>query len=135
MNQEITQIIIDFNNTLLSLAMNIANVCPKSLIGSNIKDIEKTFRKKENFTKFVDLFSVKVLQYKERIDEGEESFFMDKDYSEDLGDQDSSYLNHVISLKSVWGQLKKENKEIVLMNMQILCALSQQYFEFIKSNM
>lgn len=133
MNQEIYQLITDFNNTLLDLALNIANICPSSIIGTNIKDIEKTIKRKDLHSKFIDIFCVKVLKYKDEIDSGEESFFMDKDYSSDLSDQDSSLLNHVLSLKSIWKFLKKDNKEIVIMNMQILCALAQQYFEFIAS--
>jgi hypothetical protein len=133
MNQEIYQLITDFNNTLLDLALNIANICPSSIIGTNIKDIEKTIKRKDLHSKFIDIFCVKVLKYKDEIDSGEESFFMDKDYSSDLSDQDSSLLNHVLSLKSIWKLLKKDNKEIVIMNMQILCALAQQYFEFIAS--
>lgn len=131
MNQEMHQIISDFNDTLLSLIINITNVCPNSIIGTNVRDIEKTIKKKDNFTKFIDLFCIKVLQYKDKIDAGDDSFFMNKDYADDMTDQDSSMLNHVISLKSIWSSLKKENREIVLMNMQILCELSQQYFNYV----
>ena len=124
----ISELIIDFNNTLLSLAQNVAFVCPDSLIGTNIKDIERQIKKKENFRKFIDLFCVKVLQYKDKIDAGDETFFMNNSYENDLNDQGSDALNHVISMKSVWSKLKQDNKEIVIMNMQILCELSQQYY-------
>jgi len=127
------QIINDFNNVLLSLALNIASVCPNSIIGTNIKDIEKSIIKSENFTKFIDLFSIKVLQYKPQIDEGSDSFFITKDYSKDLEDHADVTLNDVISLKSVWNELKKENKEIVIFNMQMLCELSLQYYNYIKT--
>lgn len=135
MNQEIVQIISDFNDTLLSLATNLADVRPTSIIGTNIKDIEKVFRRKDNFTKFIDLFSIRVLRYKDDIDDGNDNFFMHKDYAEDLNDCDSSYLNHVISLKSIWQELKVENRQIVILNMQLLCALAQQYLEYVVSTM
>ncbi len=124
----INELITDFNNTLLSLAQNVAFVCPTSLIGTNIKDIERQINKKENFKKFIDLFCVKVLQYKDKIDAGDETFFMNNSYENDLNDQGSDALNHVISMKSVWAKLKQDNKNIVIMNMQILCELSQQYY-------
>lgn len=124
----INDVVTDFNNTLLSLAQNVAYVCPTSLIGTNIKDIERQIKKKENFRKFIDLFCVKVLQYKDKIDEGDETFFMNNTYENDLNDQGSDALNHVISMKTVWSKLKQENKDIVIMNMQILCELAQQYF-------
>lgn len=133
MNQEMVQVVTDFNNTLLSLAMNVASICPTTIIGSNMKDIEKAIKRKDNLTKFIDLFCIKVLQYKDKIDAGDESFFLTKDYTSDLGDQDSSYLSHVLSFKDIWGKLKKENKNIVLVNMQILCELAQQYYEYILS--
>lgn len=133
MNKEITAVISDFNNILLTLALNISNICPNSVIGANIKDIEKQFKKKENFTKFIDLFCIKVLQYKDEIDEGDDNFFMTKDYSKDLEGQESSAFDYVLSFKSIWGQLKKENKQIVIFNMQLLCELSQQYFKYIQS--
>lgn len=127
MNPEIVQLVIDFNSTLLSLAQNVASICPTSIIGSNIKDIEKQIKRKENFTKFIDLFCIKVLQYKDQIDSGEETFFMTKDYSKDIEGHDIG-LNDIISLQSVWKEFKKENKDIVILNMQILCDLAQLYF-------
>ena len=130
MNQEIILLITDFNNILLSLASNVATVCPTSVIGTNFKDIEKQIQKKGNFNKFIDLFCIKVLLYKDKIDEGDETFFMNKDYKADLQDQNADILDHVITLKSVWTQLKKENKEIVMFNMQMLCDLAQQYYNF-----
>ncbi|QKF93980.1 hypothetical protein QKU48_gp0522 [Fadolivirus algeromassiliense] len=135
MNKEIISLISDFNDTLLSLALNIANICPTSVLGTNIKDIEKQIKRKDNFTKFIDMFCIKVLQYKDQIDAGDESFFMNKDYSKDLEGQESVSFDYVLSFKSIWNQLKKENKQIVILNMQILCELSQQYFNFIQSSM
>lgn len=132
MNKEIINTISDFNSTLLSLAFNISSICPNSIIGTNIKDIEKTINRKVNFTKFIDLFCIKVLQYKNEIDEGKESFFLGKDYKKDLEDHASDALNHVITMKSIWGDLSRENKNIVILNMQILCELAQQYFNYIK---
>lgn len=130
----IIQTVSDFNETLLSLAINVSTACPNSLIGNNIKDIQKAIKNNPsdiNFTKFIDLFTTKVLQYKERIDSGDESFFMDKDYKSDLDTNDDSYLDKVISLKSIWKDLKKENRKIVIQYMQFLCALSQQYFDYV----
>ena len=128
MNSETISLITDFNNTLVSLASNVAMVCPNSMIGTNLIMIKKQIGKKENLNKFIDVFCIKVLQYKNQIDAGDETFFMNKDYKNDLQDQNADLLDHVITLKSIWSQLKKENKEIVMVNMQILCELAQQYF-------
>ena len=136
MNNEIIQVVNDFNATLLSLAQNVAGTRPTSVIGNNIKDIEKQIKHKNNFTKFIDIFCIKVLQYKDKIDSGKESFFMEKDYSNDLDEEDrnADTLNIVISLKSVWKDFKPENKQIIMLNMQILCDLAQIYYNYISQN-
>ncbi len=126
-----TQITTDFNEVLISLALNIADVCPNSVIGVHIVDIQKTIRRKAFFNKFIEVFCVKVLQYKDRIDSGDESYFLEKDYKDDLDKEEESALTHIISMKSIWKELKPANKEIVMMNMQILCELAQQYFDII----
>ena len=129
----INEVVNDFNEMLLSLANNLAEVCPNSIIGTNINDINKMIKNKTNFYKFIDLFTIKVLPYKVQIDAGDEGYFMKKDYESDLNDSSESTLNSVISLKSVWKTLKQDNKEIVIFNMQCLCALAQDYFEHVKS--
>ena len=126
-----TQIITDFNEVLISLALNVADVCPNSIIGVHIKDIEKTISKKENFKKFIGLFCVRVLKYKSEIDEGNESYFLEKDFKTDLQDGESDALSHILSFKSIWKELKPSNRQIVITSMQILCALAQQYFDII----
>ncbi len=39
-----TQIITEFNEVLISLALNIAEVCPNSVIGTHIIDIQKMIK-------------------------------------------------------------------------------------------
>lgn len=129
-----TEIVSDFNNVLISLALNVADVCPNSLIGVHIKDIEKTIKRPDNFKKFINLFCTRVLQYKDQIDEGNEDYFLEKDYKGDLKGEESSALTHILSFKSIWKELKPDNKQIVITSMQILCELAQQYFDEIDSN-
>ena len=49
-------IVTDFNSMLLDLAKNVADICPTSILGANIKDIEKQINKPSNRLKFIDLF-------------------------------------------------------------------------------
>jgi hypothetical protein len=126
-----TQIITDFNEVLISLALNVADVCPNSIIGVHIKDIEKAIKKSDNFKKFINLFCIRVLKYKNKIDEGNESYFLEKDFENDLRDGESDALSHILSFKSIWKELKPDNKQIVITSMQILCELAQQYFDII----
>lgn len=135
MNTEIIEVINDFNQTLVSLANDISAICPNSIIGNNIKDIEKTIKKKENLTKFIDIFCIKVLKYKDEIDKGNDDFFIKKDYSDDLKEDEMSQLDIVNAIKEIYIKLNKTNKEIVIQNMQILCELAQMYFQYIYNNM
>ncbi len=129
------EIINDFNNTLLNCAQNLAIVCPNTLISDNIKDIEKIIKRKQNFTKFIDMFCMKVLKYKSQIDNMDEKFFMEKDYGSDVNDIGQSdpgdIVSKIFTLKDIWGKLSNDNRQIVMINMQILCALAQEYFNFI----
>ncbi|ARF11269.1 hypothetical protein Klosneuvirus_1_126 [Klosneuvirus KNV1] len=134
MNSKIDEIVNDFNNMLSSLILNIATVCPKSIVGTNIKDIEKHIKSPKNKVKFVDLFCVKVLQYKNEIDNGDENFFMTKDYKDDLKDSEGNLLDQVVSMKSIWKDLSKENREIVISYMQMLCELSLQYYMIVRKS-
>lgn len=133
MSSNINETVNDFNDMLLSLAINLSTVCPHSIIGTNISEIKKAIKNPDNFKKFIDTFCIKVLPYKKEIDSGDETFFMEKDYSEDLKESGTSALDHVISLKSIWNDLKKENKKIVIFNMQCLCALALDYYNHVIS--
>lgn len=128
------QTVDDFNNLLLMLLKNIASVCPDSIIGRNIKDIDKTFKSAlpVNKSKFMDIFIAKVLQYKPQIDSGNEDFFLKKksydDDLKDISDGQESWADTVFEFKTVWTQLKRENKDLVIQYMKILCELAQNYF-------
>ena len=120
-------IVTDFNSMLLDLAKNVADICPTSILGANIKDIEKQINKPSNRLKFIDLFCGKVLQYKDKIDSGDETFFLQKNYDDDLKDE-SALVGKVFEFKTIWIQLSDNNKNVVKQYMKILCALAQQYF-------
>ena len=129
MDSQITDTVNDFNNMLLSLVQNIAAICPRSVIGTNIRDIEKQLKNPKNFNKFIDLFCIKILIHKDKIYACNETFFLDdRNIKRSLDDQPSGILDQVLSMKSVWHELKQENKEIVFFNLQMLCELAQNYF-------
>jgi hypothetical protein len=125
MNNNLEQLLTDFNTLLLDLIQNIADVCPDSIVCIHKKTIERELKRYENRTKFIDGFVGRVLQYKSKIDEGDETFFMHKSYDDDV----TPDLSHqVFEFKSIWSKLKKENKEFVIQYMQLLCELAQKYF-------
>ena len=122
-------IVSDFNSTLTSLLTNLATVCPNSIIGTNINTIVKTVNSKQYPTKFIEMFCIKVLKYKEEIDSGNDEFFLKKDFKTDMDGGDVS-VDIVPSIKALWKDLKEENRKIAVYTLQILCALSQEYFVY-----
>ena len=135
----IDQIVADFNTTLKDLALNIANVCPTSLIGSNIRLIQNAIDNPKNKTKFIDIFVQRVLIYKSQIDNGEEDFFLGKSYQDIIdrqttNDDKKDILERIFEFKELWKTLNKMNKNIVIQYMQLLSMLAEQYFIIIDQN-
>jgi len=130
---EIEQIITDFCNLLIDLCRNIAEICPDSIVGANIKDVEKAINNQQNKLKIMDGFVAKVLKYKNEIDMGDENFFLSKSYDNDM-EEHISFINKIFEFKTIWGQLKRENKDLVIQYMQLLCELAQRYFLLVCNN-
>lgn len=126
-------IVDDFNIMMSDLIHNIADICPNTIIGNNVGYMEKLIKKKDNNRKLIDLFISKVLIYKPQIDEGNDDFFLNKSYDDDITTVDTNKNSEYISgkifeFKDIWFKLKYENKQLIIQYMQLLCQLSQEYF-------
>jgi hypothetical protein len=124
------QIISDFIETLTSFVDNVADVCPNTIIGDNKSTIMGIIKKKENHQKTIDVFVSKILVYKPEIDSGDESFFLNKSYDDDVQGMDGGDMitGKIFEFKNIWTKLNGENKQIVIQYMQFLCLLAQNYF-------
>ena len=123
-------IISDFNETLIDLATQLSILCPTSVIANNL-DILKQLMKREP-KKMMDIFVLYILKYKKRIDAGDDNFFMNNNFDAELGEvgnkmNDNSIFQKAFEFKSIWKQLKQDNREIVKQYMQLLCQLSFDY--------
>ncbi len=127
---DIEQLVTDFNSTLLSFVESLAEVCPDTIIADNKSTIKNMVNKKENKRKVIDIFVAKVLIYKPRIDAGDERFFLEKSYDDDVKGVDGGNMvsGRIFEFKNIWKNLKKENKDFVIQYMQLLCLLAQNYF-------
>jgi len=120
------EVINDFNDTFMFMIKDIANVCPKSMVGTHQKDIEKLAKNKEKPTLLIDMFVMKVLKYKNEIKERKDTFFLSKSYDDDV-ESNAFLLHKILEFKSIWVDLKHENREIVFDYMNILCDLADAY--------
>lgn len=114
-----------FNKAVLEFASNISQVCPNSIIANNISVIRTMISQYPQ--KFMGLFIQHVLKYKNQIDTGDDAFFMNKDFNDDV-QGDSSAIQKVFAFKSIWETLSPQNKNVVKQHMQFLCFLAQEYF-------
>lgn len=121
----------DFNTIFLDMANYIANICPSSVIGRNIKDINKAFEHlcPKNKTKFIDGYVIKVLKYKKFIDEENEEFFFKEIEKDEVKNSKELKTNEIdlYELKTIWCKLKQEDKDQIFQFLQGLCAVSQEY--------
>lgn len=127
------ELVDDFNMTLLDLVNNIADICPESLIGNNIKSIRETFNKVENKESFIGVFITKILKYKDRIDKGDEDFFLNITFDDVSNGNNRDTLIEIFKFKNIWKKLTRNNKDIIIEYLKILCALAEQYFLYIDS--
>lgn len=120
-NQDIVN---DFNSLVLELASQISQVCPTSFIANNLNILQHIVKTKPK--KVIDIFVEHVLKYKPQIDEGDETFFMNNTYSSDIG-SDNDLSSKVFEFKTIWKQLSRDNKDIVIKYMQYMCHLALSY--------
>lgn len=114
----------EFNRCIIEFATNLSKVCPNSIIANNISYIKNIAR--EYPTKLVEIFIVYVLKYKDKIDQGDDDFFMNNSYSEVGNDQNT--LSSIFEFKNTWKVLSIQNRNIVKQYMQYLCGIAQNYF-------
>lgn len=128
----------DFNELLIDLVSNIADICPKSTIGVHIKDIVKVINTPKHKVKFIEWFVINILVYKSEIESGNDSFFMNKldtkeGYSKELKGYERM-TDKLFEFRNIWGSIKSENKLVIIEYMKLLCQLAQNYFDITYSD-
>ena len=117
------QLVVDFCECLLALAVNVADICPNSLIGNNIKHVKTIITTPKNKVELIMLFIEQVMPFKVEIKKREESFFMDKK----CDGLDSDMMSKIFEFRSIWASLKPENKKIFIDTMIILCEVAEEF--------
>jgi hypothetical protein len=113
-----------FNNTLINLAIQLAEICPKSIISIYLNLIKKVVL--NNPDKIIIEFIIHVLPHKDKIDAGNEDFFMNKSYEKEAKGDDE-VIDKIFKFKDIWKQLNTTNKNIVIQYMICLCYYAQLY--------
>ena len=118
-----------FNNHLLEFLDDIISIFPNNL------DIRtgKTFIegvKKVNPKSLILFWKESILDlYEDQIEKGDSTFFLNKDYKYDLGEQETNRAMEVINdIKNLVRETSQKNKNIAMKYMQNLTKLCKLYF-------
>lgn len=126
-----------FNEVLTDFANNLAYIAPTSIIGNNIKEINKIIKNRVHRELFINKFILNVLVFKNKIDKNDESFFLGDNFTKRVLDHkeikeaatdEKTIMSKIFELKSIWGTLSSANKSIIFEYMQTLCNIAQEYF-------
>lgn len=130
---ETSQHLNDFISTLIDL-MDGLSVIPQikqSIIFQNIGLVQNSIN--SNKQKVIEQFIIHVLPFKTEIDNGNDEFFLNHDYS-NKNNVDKNGLEQIFQFKSVWKTLSDENKDTIKDYMKILCYCSNEYFKIVYIN-
>lgn len=114
-----------FNLTLVNLINDLILVFPEY---DNLKIFKEKFTllKSTNPRLILTYFKNTVYTYKDQINSKDESFFLEKNYDEDVQIDNKEWaLDEVLNLKVLWGQLNDDNKSTVWKYFQILIKLCE----------
>lgn len=122
--------VTEFNNMLIDLASQLAVLCPSSIIANNIDVLTHIVKKKPKVV--IDAFVLYVLKYKQRIDAGDEDFFLNNSFDSEISDvekrtNENDLVKKAFEFKAIWKQLSQQNRDIVKQYMQYMCQLALTY--------
>ena len=150
MNSSTLLLATQFNESVEALAVQFAELYPKSTLGKNlnliltatsedsknkVKDEDGTLIPSRPNKIIIEQFVLNVLEYKDKIDSRDESFFLEQDHSDKINEKISEHNGNkdkvfdiINEFKNVWSQLSSDNKEVVFMTLSYLCDLALSYF-------
>jgi hypothetical protein len=121
---DISDIQTEFNQTLFDLASQLKTLCPYSFVAKNLSVLEILLKTEPS--KVIDLFTLRALKYKTQFDSGNDSFFLNGNFSADV-DGDSAVVGKIFELKESWKSLSNDNRSIVRQYLKYLFDLSDEY--------
>ncbi len=81
--------------------------------------------KKTNPRKLLDVFKTKFLPYEIKINEMDETFFLNRNYDNDVS-KDIKILNAISNIKTYWKNLSDNSKKNIWLYLKVLIKLSKK---------
>ena len=116
----------EFNKLVYDFSVQLAKVCPNSLISNNIKLVHDVLSGHPD--KIVGLFILYVLPDKEMIESDNEGYFMEKTYKDVTGNE-SKLVSYVFEFKDIWKSLSVKNQNFVRQYMKAMCYYAMEYYK------
>lgn len=115
-----------FNQQLINFIEELNNLFPKD------KEIQLALNtvyilKKTNPKKIIEFFKEYFMPYEEKIKKMDVSFFMQKNYDNELSDYVKS-LNVITNLKKYWDIMSPKSKKNIWIYMNVLVKLCHKYY-------
>ncbi len=82
--------------------------------------------KKTNPRKLIEFFYQYFLQFEQKINNKDESFFINRDYDNDVSEYVKS-LNVITNLKKYWKLMSEQTKDNIWLYIQVLIKLCKKY--------
>ena len=83
-----------------------------------------------NQTKIIEIFTIHVLPYRDRIEACDEEYFLsNNDKLEEKYNNDKNIITNIFKFKNIWLTLNDINKKKVTKFLTILCTYSAHYFK------
>ena len=124
---DVVQILIShFNDNSIVLVTFLKNYTKNQILDQIYPIIQNLVKEKSN--KLIDLFVLKVLKYEDHIMEGNEDFFIGKDYESETS-SNKSIISKIFEFKELLKTLDDLNKNRIKEYMKLLCRIARRYFD------
>lgn len=138
------KIVSEFNEAFETVVCEIADIRPNSPLAMNLNIIKSiigedntkhyiddynNYKNARPNTLIIDYFVLYVLEFKDKIDAGDESFFLNNNtFNEKVNEINKTNFDVIGVIKNEWSELNNENRQIVFDFLRYLCNLALDYF-------
>lgn len=122
--QEITQ---EFNATFIDMITQISEKISDDTIDSTICSTLKIIINNHP-QKIIEIFIIHVLPHKNKIESGDENYFLVDDTIDNKYRDDKLIIDKILTFKKLWIKLNENDKKIIIKYLTILCYYATHYF-------
>ena len=116
-----------FNTQIFSLVDELIEIYPEDFDFKTFKNSAEML-KKANARAIVELFNQHIYIHKDKILAKDESFFLNNDFSGQVGGNSEKFLKIVAKLKQYWQDMSTNTKENIWKYFKVFVVLCERYY-------